>query len=158
MRSCRHCGHQNADHLGYCSQCGKRLGPVTAVPLSPRAPTPRPFGGGASGGGTSSTMAVTAALSATSPTMMSLSPGGQTPPPGPQAKINTARVVRPGPAGRAAIGLWSVLSWIADSIAYIYVYLRGKLDAGERRRRLVTERDGSQSLLAGAFKELGTAI
>jgi len=91
------------------------------------------------------------ASAATSPTMMSLSPG-------PQAKISTARVSRPGRAERVARGLWATLSWIAGSIAYIYVYLRGKLDAGERRRRLVTERDGSQRLLAGAFKELGTAI
>src|SRR5260370_647225 len=80
MRSCRHCGHQNADHLGYCSQCGKRLGPVTAVPLLPRAPTPR-------SSGADSTMAVTAALSATSPTMMSLSPAAQALPPGPQAAL-----------------------------------------------------------------------
>ncbi|HVR64470.1 MAG TPA: hypothetical protein VMU50_21365 [Polyangia bacterium] len=114
---------------------------------SARLSTPRPPGT------VESTMAVPAlgASAATSPTMMSLSPG-------PQAKISTARVSRPGRAERVARGLWATLSWIAGSIAYIYVYLRGKLDAGERRRRLVTERDGSQRLLAGAFKDLGTAI
>jgi chromosome segregation ATPase len=47
---------------------------------------------------------------------------------------------------------------MAGSIAYIYVYLRGKLDAGERRRRLVEERDGAQRLLGGAIKELGLTI
>src|SRR5256885_3227397 len=25
MRSCRHCAHENADHLAYCSQCGRKL-------------------------------------------------------------------------------------------------------------------------------------
>ena len=86
-----------------------------------------------------------------SPTMMSLAPG-------PQAKISTARVLPPGPVTKAVRSVWSVVAWIAESIGYIYIYLRGQLDAGERRRRLVNERDGSQRLLAGAIKELGTAI
>src|SRR5262245_52414977 len=25
MRSCRHCAHENADHLAFCSQCGRKL-------------------------------------------------------------------------------------------------------------------------------------
>jgi hypothetical protein len=31
----------------------------------------------------------------------------------------------------------SRLRWAAGSIGYIYVFLRDKLDAGERRRRLI---------------------
>jgi hypothetical protein len=56
----------------------------------------------------------------------------------------------PGPRSRA--------HWIGDSIGYIYVYLRGKLDAGERRRRLVEERAGAEALLAGAVNELGQLV
>jgi hypothetical protein len=48
--------------------------------------------------------------------------------------------------------------WIGESIGYIYVYLRGKLDAGERRRRLVEERAGAEALLAGAVNELGQLV
>jgi chromosome segregation ATPase len=54
--------------------------------------------------------------------------------------------------GRASMG------WVAGSIGYIYTYLRGKLDVGERRRRLIEERDGAARLLAGAVTELGATI
>lgn len=97
--------------------------------------------------GVAATMMVSAA---TLPTMMSLAAG-------PQAKVSTARVARKDATG-AARSVWGVLSWIAESIGYIYRYLREKVDAGERRRRLVGERDGSQQLLVGATKELGAAI
>ena len=52
----------------------------------------------------------------------------------------------------------SRLAWIASSIGYIYIYLSGKLDVGERRRRLVEEREGAERLLGGAIKELGLTI
>lgn len=52
----------------------------------------------------------------------------------------------------------SPLGWVGESIAYIYVYLRGKLDAEERRRRLVKERAGAEALLTGALNELGLAV
>src|SRR3954451_21148941 len=32
MRACRHCSHQNADHLAYCSQCGRRMAGATMTP------------------------------------------------------------------------------------------------------------------------------
>lgn len=63
----------------------------------------------------------------------------------------------PGDARRAGTAP-SRLGWIAGSIGYIYVYLREKVDAGERRRRLVAELDGASRLLAGALKELGLTI
>ena len=31
MRSCRHCAHDNADHLAYCSQCGRKLARTDTV-------------------------------------------------------------------------------------------------------------------------------
>ena len=52
----------------------------------------------------------------------------------------------------------SRIGWLAGSIAYIYVYLREKVDAGARRRRLTEERDGAERLLGGAVKELGATI
>ncbi|HET6284767.1 MAG TPA: hypothetical protein VFH73_27675 [Polyangia bacterium] len=58
----------------------------------------------------------------------------------------------------AAARLLRFTRWIGGSIAYIYVYLRGKLDAGERRRRLCEERNGAERLLSGAAKELGATI
>ena len=36
--------------------------------------------------------------------------------------------------------------------------MRGKLDAGERRRRLLEERAGAETLLAGALTEVGLAV
>jgi len=33
--------------------------------------------------------------------------------------------------------------WAGEAIWYIYVYVRDKLDAGERRRRLADERAGA---------------
>src|ERR1700752_3479079 len=32
MHACRHCSHQNADHLAYCSKCGKRMAGATLAP------------------------------------------------------------------------------------------------------------------------------
>jgi hypothetical protein len=61
-------------------------------------------------------------------------------------------------AGRRGGAAPSRLGWIAGSIGYIYVYLREQVDAGDRRRRFVAERDGAQRLLAGALTELGLTI
>jgi len=52
----------------------------------------------------------------------------------------------------------SGLRWMGESIGYIYVYMRGKLDAGERRRRLLEERAGAEALLASAINEIGLAV
>jgi hypothetical protein len=87
--------------------------------------------------------------------------GTSRPPPGEAARGAS-------PSGRAITGADAAarrggastarLGWFAGSIAYIYVYLHEKLDAGERRRRLVEERDGAERLLGGAVKELGLTI
>lgn len=145
MRACRHCSHQNADHLSYCSQCGRRLGPITGDLK----------GAAASAARVSATGAVTTGAIATGRTVR-VSPllttaTGKTV----MATVQPGAAVRTPPA-RPPVG--GFLSWVSGSIAYIYVYLRGKLDAGERRRRLVEERDGAERLLSGATMELGTTI
>jgi hypothetical protein len=84
-----------------------------------------------------------AATVALSPTMVALRPTGSTLPPA------GAAVAPPGPSG---------LRWMGESIGYIYVYMRGKLDAGERRRRLLEERAGAEALLASAINEIGLAV
>jgi chromosome segregation ATPase len=68
----------------------------------------------------------------------------------------TVMMATPAPAGAAVPR--SRVHWIGESIAYIYVYLRGKLHAGERRRRLMEERAGAETLLGGAVKELGQLV
>src|SRR5688572_1294918 len=118
MRVCNHCSHENADHLGYCSQCGRRL---------PRTDGASP------------------ALTIRDMRM------------GDMALQRTVMMATPAMAG-VAPGSRSRAHWIGDSIGYIYVYLRGKLDAGERRRRLVEERAGAEALLAGAVNELGQLV
>jgi hypothetical protein len=137
MRACRYCSHQNADHLGYCCQCGRRM---SGVVLAPAAPT-----------------GVTAAMSRT---MLAPQVLGRNLPTIPIAAATAEdNAAGAGPhAAQDARAAARGLGWVAGSIAYIYVYLRGKLDAGERRRRLVEERDGAERLLGGAIKELGLTI
>ena len=45
-----------------------------------------------------------------------------------------------------------------DSIRYVFVYLQGRLDAEERRRRLVDEREGAVRMAAGSLAELGRTV
>jgi hypothetical protein len=133
MRACGHCTHANADHLSFCSQCGRWLGAPTAklaafssVPDRVRAPAAY-----------MRTMAATPR------------PGGLTGP---------ATVAFTGSAATAGNKSPTGIRWAGDAIGYIYVYLRDKLDAGERRRRLADERAGAEALLTGAVTELGTTI
>jgi hypothetical protein len=88
-----------------------------------------------------------AASAAMAPTVT----GGLTPVPAPTT-------VRPGALEPTATKRKSVLRWAGGSIGYIYVYMRGKQAAGERRRRLIDERDGAQALLAGTVRELGGIV
>ena len=143
MRSCRHCAHENADHLAFCSQCGRKL---------PRT----------DGGLPASTRRTTGDAGAFSRTVMAT--------PGPAATVRDtlggARTLfdRPLSSGissglaAAPAAPPSRVRWLGESIGYIYVYLRSKLDAGERRRRLLEERSGAEALLAGALNELGQIV
>jgi hypothetical protein len=68
----------------------------------------------------------------------------------------------PGAMGRSHGGATPVpatgIVWAAQAIGYIYVFLRGKLHAGRGRKRLVEERDGAETLLAGAIRDLGSTV
>jgi peptidoglycan hydrolase CwlO-like protein len=70
------------------------------------------------------------------------------------ATVAVRRGMATPPTGKSPTGI----RWAGDAIGYIYVYLRDKLDAGERRRRLVDERAGAEALVTGAVTELGTKI
>lgn len=157
MRACRYCSHQNADHLGYCSQCGRRMAPVTG-PLAARSGALAAMAAPGAGGGPST---LTGAMSRTVLAPLpagSSRPLGDVPRPDPRADGEASGAERVGAEDRRTGSSTSRLGWFAGSIAYIYVYLREKMDAGERRRRLVEERDGAERLLGGAVKELGLTI
>lgn len=151
MRACRHCSHENADHLPYCSRCGRRL------PSLASAAARAGLGRGAGIDGLSASASV-------SRTMLATPSSGQRqvlPFVAPMRRgAGGARTAtpRPGEPDAAAPEPSSRLGWIGESIGYIYVYTRGKLDAGERRRRLSEERDGAEAMLAGAIRELGATI
>jgi hypothetical protein len=121
MRPCSHCSHENADHLAYCSQCGRRLRRTDGSRPAITVRDVRSSGD-----------------FALSRTLFALS------------AHTTPAVAGGAPRSR--------VRWMGDSIGYIYVYLRGKLDAGERRRRLVEERAGAEALLGGAVNELGQLV
>jgi hypothetical protein len=138
MRACGHCSHQNADHLAYCSKCGKRLAGATLLPVL-----------GRTGHGQMAALSPTAALSRT---MLARPVNGVT---GPHT------VAMPGaarPDGTPTAVVTSRLGFAVQSIGYIYVFARGKLAAGERRKRLIEERDGAETLLASAIRDLGLTV
>jgi hypothetical protein len=142
MRPCRHCAHENADHLAFCSQCGHKLSRTDVAQLAVARATSDP-------GAFSRTMlAPSGPASATGrPTIaggrgLALSP----------TTFSSVAVAPPPSAPRSRV------RWLGESVAYIYVYLRSKLDAGERRRRLLEERSGAEALLAGAVNELGQIV
>jgi hypothetical protein len=146
MRSCRHCAHENADHLPFCSQCGRKL-PRTdgALPILRRS-----LGSG-EGAAYSRTVLATPGPSSTTgrATVAARSvPGARLS--GRQDGLVVADAPPEKPRSR--------VRWLGESVGYIYVYLRGKLDAGERRRRLIEERAGAEALLAGALNELGQTV
>ncbi|HVU49351.1 MAG TPA: hypothetical protein VHL80_01630 [Polyangia bacterium] len=139
MRACGHCAHQNADHLAYCSRCGKRLAGATLLPVL-----------GNTGRGQMAALSPTAALSRT---MLAQPVNGAT---GPQTVAMTpGSITRTG--GTPAV-VTSRLGFAVQSIGYIYVFARGKMAAGERRRRLIEERDGAETMLAGAIRDLGATV
>ena len=112
MRACRHCSHQNADHLSYCSQCGHRLVSSFYPTLGAGA---SPTGRGLSASTTGRNLGLTAALS---PTMVS-TPRGTITGPGeaPTMAITGAGMLATqGPPAAPT----SRLGWAGDSIGYIY--------------------------------------
>jgi hypothetical protein len=140
MRSCGHCAHQNADHLAYCSRCGKRLAGATLLPAL--GPTSR------------AQMAALSPTAALSRTMLAQPANGVT---GPQTVAMTPGSITHA-GTQTANGTTSRLGFAVQSIGYIYVFARGKMAAGERRRRLIEERDGAETMLASAIRDLGLTV
>jgi chromosome segregation ATPase len=140
MRACGHCAHQNADHLAYCSRCGKRLAGATLLPAL--GTTPR---------GQMAALSPTAALSRT---MLAQPTNGVT---GPQTVALKSGAIT-GTNGTPTAVVTSRLGFAVQSIGYIYVFARGKMAAGERRKRLIEERDGAETMLASAIRDLGSTV
>lgn len=153
MRPCRHCAHQSADHLSFCPQCGHRF-----AATSPGLPTlgsvgPRGLDRAYATAAFSRTLVATArGAASTGRATVAGTPSG------------SGRMRTNGqPNARAQTGSGrpvsrSRLRWAAGSIGYIYVFLRDKLDAGERRRRLIEERLGAEALLSGALNGLALVV
>jgi hypothetical protein len=139
MHACRHCSHQNADHLAYCVKCGKRLAGATLLPAV----------GTTSRGQMAAISPTVAALSRT----MVAPTNGVT---GKQTVAITGSMARTD--GTTSSVTTSRFVWTLQSIGYIYVFVRGKLHAGQGRRRLVEERDGAETLFAGAIRDLGATV
>jgi predicted nucleic acid-binding Zn-ribbon protein len=140
MHECRHCSHQNADHLAYCSQCGKRVAGATLLPVL-----------GNTARGQMAALSPTAALSRT---MLAQPSNGVTG----SATVGMIPGSMSRTGGTPTAVVTSRLGWAVQSIGYIYVFARGKMAAGERRKRLIEERDGAQTLLAGAIRDLGLTV
>jgi hypothetical protein len=98
-------------------------------------------------------MAALSPTAAISRTMLAQSTNGIT---GPATVAMTPGAMARGPAAPAHPP--GRVRYAFQSIGYIYVFLRGKVAAGERRRRLIEERDGAETLLAGAIRDLGTTV
>jgi septal ring factor EnvC (AmiA/AmiB activator) len=148
MRLCRHCAHENADHLAFCSQCGRKLAKTDGALPSFR----RSSGAGDAGAYSRTVLATPGPGSITGRSTVA---GGRS-----HSGRQFGQVGQLGIDGEPAqpARSRSRVRWLGESIGYIYVYLRSKLDAGERRRRLIEERTGAEALLAGALNELGQIV
>jgi hypothetical protein len=142
MRPCRHCAHENADHLAFCSRCGHKLARTDGALAAVR----RPAVSGEQAAFSRTVLATPGPMLATGRATVS---GGRS-----LAELQEGAASSPAMTAQPR----SRVRWLGESVGYIYVYVRGKLDAGERRRRLVEERAGAEALLAGALNELGQTV
>src|SRR5580692_873421 len=115
MRLCRHCAHESADHLSFCSRCGHRF--ATATTGLPAVAALGPRGLDRAYGATAFSRTLVA------------TPGRTGRPTGRPTVASGARFVGAAGTGpttdfgnRAAPR--SRLRWAAGSIGYIYVFLR----------------------------------
>ena len=143
MRSCHHCAHENADHLAYCSQCGRKL-PRTDGGLTAERLASDPTGYSRTIMATPYPVSTTGRATVSGARLLS--------------DRNLAALSSSGLEAASPAAPPSRVRWLGESVGDIYVYLRGKLDAGERRRRLTEERAGAEALLAGALNELGQIV
>ena len=147
MRTCKHCAHQSANHLAFCAACGHWLG----TPTSGMSAFGRLGGNGtdrARGTAAFSRTMVAAPSGSITGRSTGRSTGGSTGPLPGETTTNRALAAQPKRG----------LSWAGDAIGYIYIYLRDKVDAGARRRRLAEERTGAEALLSGALNELAATV
>jgi hypothetical protein len=149
MRPCRHCAHESADHLSFCSRCGHRLAGATTGRLGAGSTGPRGLDRAYANAAFSRTL-VAAPLPTDTAGRPTVAMTGSR---------NGSRSGSAGSTGGLDLGRpRSRFRWAGDSIGYIYVFLRDKLDAGERRRRLAEERLGAEALLSGALNELAAVV
>jgi hypothetical protein len=136
MNVCPACGHRNAEHLPYCSDCGRRVRPPgVGVNGAAGTPGPTPTVPMLATGTASAGLAATVALSGS----------------GSRAHTSgSAPATLDPPTGLVRQGF--------QAVGYIFATIRGRLDADERRRRLVGERDGALRLSEGTLTEVGQTI
>jgi len=128
MRSCAHCGHANADHLPYCSACGRRVRPASSAETpSPQLAPPAPGDTG---------FAATVAL-------------------GPAPAVALTAVAPTAPPVVAPPSPWTRAR---ESIAYVFATIRGRIDADEQRRHLRGESEGARRMAESTLVELGHSV
>lgn len=134
MRLCAHCGHENAESLVYCFRCGRRLDGSRAAPAATGGPA-WPRGSGAPSGRTDSPTAGFAATVA----------------------LPSSRLGRlPAPGTPEKVGGWPRRALAA--LGYLFAYVRGRIDAEDRKRSLAEERRGAERMIEAVLMELGTAL
>lgn len=136
MRICARCGYQDADSLAYCFRCGRRFGAHGSG-----TPTPSGSGGiggrGATGGaGENPTVGFAATVAL------------------PTTRRSEARASGGAPPGATP----PVLRRAFGALAYLFAYVRGRIDAEERKRTLGEERRGAERMIDATLSELGAAI
>ena len=159
MRACGRCGHSNADHLSFCFSCGRRLenvrwgspegaGADSASAADVGGPSNAAGMTGSMIDGEQVTVTVTdAAPSAYALTMLVHNRRQRAPEGGSGAHGG----------GAARIGL-STHRHAWEALRYVFVYLRGRLDAEARRRQLIAQRDDAHRMLESAVLGLGEVI
>lgn len=133
MRTCASCDHVNADHLAYCFGCGRRLRPVGADPALAE---------------TLGALPANLRLATTAPSSPAL------------AATIALDTLGPLPGSRAAAsgGRHHPLLRAYDAARYVFTTIRGRMDADERRRRLMQETDGARRMAEGTLVEIGQTV
>ena len=140
MRACARCGYENPGPLAYCFRCGRRLGqagPGPNVPALPAGPaggfSPPPMADAGHTPGRTTEFAATVALP-------EVRAGG----------ANTPVSATGGTATGSLRGGW-------QAVTYVFAYVRGRIHAEDRKRRVAGERRGAERLIEAALAELGAA-
>ncbi|HEX2658184.1 MAG TPA: hypothetical protein VHU40_07935, partial [Polyangia bacterium] len=135
MTVCPACRHSNAEHLPYCSACGRRVRTTVAADVSPTLVAPA---------ATTSLPTVADGLLAPGLAATIALPGTSA---GERPRAGEPTEVSPG-----------LLQQGLRAVGYVFTTIRGRLDAEERRRRLTAERDGALRLSEGTLTEVGQTI